>query len=199
LLRDDYQSFAELRASHAESRDFDRTLIHRVGSNFAILALHGGRLENHTDTIAERIAGADFSLYCFRSRLGPGAANLHITSHKFDDPDCIALVGRHPSAVAVHGCAEPGELVFLGGRDQTLCDALADSLQQAGICAQLGGHKYPGLHPNNICNRTACGAGVQIELTMQLRRSGAVPVFVDAVRNVLLAQRHENFGLKKSN
>lgn len=186
MLRDDYQSFAALRARHTEGNDFDRTLIHKDGSRFVILAPHGGRLENHTDIIAESIAGADFSLYCFRSKLGRGGANLHITSHNFDDPDCIELVGRHPSAVAVHGCAEPGELVFLGGRDQTLVADLADALQQACIRVQLNGHKYPGLHPNNICNRTASGAGVQIELTLPLRLSGALPELVRVVRGVLV-------------
>jgi phage replication-related protein YjqB (UPF0714/DUF867 family) len=186
LLRDDYRSFAELRARHTEGSDFDRTLIHRYGSRFVILAPHGGRLENHTDTIAESIAGADFSLYCFRSKLGRGGANLHITSHNFDDPDCIELVGRHPSAIAVHGCAEPGERVFLGGRDHSLVADLADAMQQTGIHVQLNGHKYPGLHTENICNRTASGAGVQIELTMALRLSAAVPMLVSAVRSVLL-------------
>lgn len=150
------------------------------------MAPHGGRLENHTDTIAESIAGTDFSLYCFRSKLGRDGANLHITSHNFDDPECIELVGRHHSAIAVHGCAEPGELIFLGGRDQTLIGDLADSLEQAGLRVQLGGHKYPGLRGDNICNRTASGAGVQIEMTMALRVGGAVPVFISAVRDVLV-------------
>jgi phage replication-related protein YjqB (UPF0714/DUF867 family) len=192
MLLDDYQSFAELRAKHTEGSDFDRTLIHRDGSTFAILAPHGGGLENHTDTIAESIAGTDFSLYCFRSKLGRDGANLHITSHNFDDPDCIELVGRHRSAIAVHGCAQPGELVFLGGRDQALVDTLAVSLQRDGIRVQRSGHKYPGLHPANICNRTASGAGVQLELTMPLRLSGAIPVFVSSVRKVLLTMRSAN-------
>jgi phage replication-related protein YjqB (UPF0714/DUF867 family) len=192
VLRDDYQSFDELRARHREGIDFDRTLLHREGARIAVIAPHGGRLENHTDTIAESIAGADFSLYCFRSKLGRDGANLHITSHNFNDPDCIALVGRHRSAVAVHGCAGPGELVFLGGRDQALVDDLADSLQQTGIRVQLSGHKYPGLHPDNICNRTASRAGAQIEMTMPLRTGSALPVFVHAVRAVLLARQSRN-------
>lgn len=194
MLRDDYQSFAALRARHTEGSDFDRTVLHRAGSKFAILAPHGGRLENHTDTIAEHIAGSDFSLYCFRSRLGRGGANLHITSHRFDDPDCIELVGKHPSSVAIHGCAEPGEMVFLGGRDQSLLADLAGSLQKSGLRVQLHGHKYPGLHPDNICNRTASGAGVQIELTLALRQSEAVPEVVSAVRGVLLKCAFENGG-----
>jgi phage replication-related protein YjqB (UPF0714/DUF867 family) len=76
--------------------------------------------------------------------------------------------------------------VFLGGRDHSLVADLADAMQQAGIHVQLNGHKYPGLHPENICNRTASGAGVQIELTIALRLSDAVPVLVSAVRGVLL-------------
>jgi hypothetical protein len=68
-MRDDYHSFADLLLSHHEGADFDRTLLTRQEAKVAILAPQGGRLENHTDTIAESVAGSDFSLYCFRSRL----------------------------------------------------------------------------------------------------------------------------------
>jgi phage replication-related protein YjqB (UPF0714/DUF867 family) len=188
-MRDDYHSFADLLLSHHEGADFDRTLLTRQEAKVAILAPHGGRLENHTDTIAESVAGSDFSLYCFRSRLGRGKANLHITSHNFDDPDCVSLVARHRWAVALHGCSEYGELVFIGGRDQALVDDLACSLEQVGIRAEVAGHAYPGKHPNNICNRTSSGSGAQIEMTMPFRRSGAVSLFVAAVRTVLLARQ----------
>ncbi len=188
-LRDDYHSFAELRARHREGDDFDRIVLPRQGAQVAILAPHGGRLENHTDTIAQSVAGLDFSLYCFRSRLGRGQANLHVTSHRFDDPDCIALVAKHRWAVALHGCAQPGERVFIGGRDQPLMDDLARALTQSGIRVEVGDHPYPGKHPDNICNRTASGTGAQIEMTMPFRQSGAVPVFVNAVRSVLLPRQ----------
>jgi phage replication-related protein YjqB (UPF0714/DUF867 family) len=188
-MRDVYHSYAELLSQHREGADFDRTVLAREGAKVAILAPHGGRLENFTDTIAESVAGSDFSLYCFRSKLGWGQTNLHITSHKFDDPECVALVARHPWAVALHGCSEGGDLVFIGGRDQVLIDTLASGLQHAGIQTSTAGHAYPGQHPNNICNRTASKAGAQIEMTLPFRKSGAVPVFVAAVRNVLLARQ----------
>ena len=188
-MRDAYSSYAELLSRHQEGTDFDRTVQPRHGARVAVLAPHGGRLENFTDTIAESVAGSDFSLYCFRSRLGWGQTNLHITSHKFDDPDCVALLARHQWALALHGCSQGGERVFIGGRDQALMDDLAGALQQVGIPTETGGHAYPGRHPDNICNRTASNAGAQIEMTLPFRKSGALPVFVAAVRTVLLARQ----------
>ncbi len=193
-MRDVYRCFAELALHHREGRDFDRSVLARQHAQVVVMAPHGGRLENHTDTIAERIAGSDFSLYCFRSRLGWGKTNLHITSHRFDDPDCVALVERHRWAVAVHGCSQPGELVFLGGRDEHLRDDLAQSLRQAGIRAAVADHPYPGRHPQNICNRTSSRAGVQVELTMPFRLSGAVPALVEATRAVLLSRQRTPAG-----
>jgi phage replication-related protein YjqB (UPF0714/DUF867 family) len=186
-MRDLYDSFDELRKHHREGVDFDRILLPRPLSKVIVIAPHGGRLENHSDTIAEAVAGADFSLYCFRSKLGRNTPNLHITSHRFDDPDCVAMVGAHRWAVAIHGCMSAGERVFLGGRDEKVKEQLAHALTQAGIKTEVTGHPYPGKHPNNIVNRSAPGMGVQIELSMQLRRSAAAQAFVGAVRSVLLA------------
>jgi phage replication-related protein YjqB (UPF0714/DUF867 family) len=189
--QDIYQSFDELRKHHREGVDFDRVLVTRPRSRIVVLAPHGGRLENHTDAIAEAVAHEDFSLYCFRSWLGRQGPNLHITSHRFDDPDCVAMVAAHRWAVAIHGCSAAGERVFLGGRDERLVEDLAHSLSQSGIRTEVAGHRYPGKHPNNIVNRSASGMGVQLELSMPLRRSVTARHFVSAVRTVLLA-RHAN-------
>lgn len=76
-------------------------------------------------------------------------------------------------------------------------DDLAGALQQIGIQTETTGHAYPGKHPDNICNRTASNAGAQIEMTMPFRKSGAIPLFVAAVRTVLLAR--QDAGPKKPN
>lgn len=188
-MRDVYDSFAAMTARHREGVDYDRTVRLREAARIAILAPHGGRLENHTDEIAQAVAGEEFSLYCFRSRLGWGGTNLHITSHRFDDPDCLALVGRHPWAVALHGCSAPGERLYLGGRDDELAADLADALARAGLPVQTTDHPYPGRHPDNVCNRTARGAGVQLEMTLAFRRSGAVALLVATLRERLLARQ----------
>jgi phage replication-related protein YjqB (UPF0714/DUF867 family) len=78
-MQDIYGSFDELRRHHREGVDFERVLVTRPRSRIVVLAPHGGRLENHTDAIAEAVAHEDFSLYCFRSKLGRRGPNLHIT------------------------------------------------------------------------------------------------------------------------
>ena len=72
-------------------------------------------------------------------------------------------------------------------------DDLAGALGQVGIQPEITGHAYPGKHPDNICNRTASNAGAQIEMTMPFRKSGAIPLFVAAVRTVLLARQDADF------
>jgi phage replication-related protein YjqB (UPF0714/DUF867 family) len=189
-MRDRYGSFAELLQHHREGVDFDRIVRTRPGARVVVLAPHGGRLENHTDTIAEAVAADDFSLYCFRSRLGRHTPNLHITSHRFDDPDCLSLVGAHRWAVTIHGCSVAGERAFLGGRDERLIGDLARAIADAGIRVDTTGHPYPGTHPCNIVNRSSSGMGVQVELSMPLRRGAAAQALVTAVRKALVERQN---------
>ncbi len=188
-MRMEYPSFAALAAAHREGEDYERLVVARAGANVVLLAPHGGRIEPRTDELAQAIAATDFSLYCFRSKRPKHEANLHITSHNFDDPACLSLVAKHKWAVAIHGCSATGERVFLGGRDATLVEDLASALCSAGVRPEVGGHAYPGTHPKNICNRTATSAGAQIELSMRFRKGEATASFVAAVRSVLLARQ----------
>jgi phage replication-related protein YjqB (UPF0714/DUF867 family) len=50
------------------------------------------------------------------------------------------------------------------------------------------GHRFPGRHPRNICNRGRSGEGVQLELSEQLRKSGNWSGLVGAIRAVLETQ-----------
>lgn len=185
----EFPDFAALLAAHREGEDFDRTIVLRQAARTVLLAPHGGRIEPHTAEIASEIAGDTFSLYCFRSRRRKAEANLHVTSHQFDDPKCLDLVAKHSIAVAIHGCQGTQPQVFLGGRDSTLAVELAAALRAAGIAVQSDGHAYPGTHPMNICNRTASQVGVQFELTMPFRTGPQRAGFVASVRSVLLARQ----------
>ncbi len=185
----EYPSFAALAAACHEGRDYIRRRHFQVHSHVAILAPHGGRIEPHTDQIAADIAGADFSLYAFRSLMSREVANLHITSHNFDDPACIGPLSDHPYVVTVHGCRVDGETVLLGGLDTELLADLAEAIRQAGFAVQTDGHRFPGRHPRNICNRGARSCGVQLELSSLLRRSARRMEFVEAVREVLVARQ----------
>ena len=184
----EYPNFAALAASHQEGEAFDRVVLPRERARIIMLAPHGGCIEPQTAEIATEIAGEEISLYCFRSKLRGADGNLHITSHNFNDPVCIALVSRHESAVAIHGCVGDQPEVFLGGLDAALGKELARALRLSEVVVHTAGHEFLGTNPRNICNRTASGAGVQLELTMPLRKGEQRAVFVAAVRSVLLGR-----------
>ena len=189
-MPDTYPNFAALLANHTEGQDFTRLIRSRQNATVAVLAPHGGRIEPLTDTIAEEIAAKDFSLYCFRSRVPNAKANLHITSHKFDDKKCLEIVSKHRWALAVHGCNKKGIRVLLGGRDSALVMDLAVGLNKYEINAEVTGHEYAGTDPMNICNRTSTNQGVQFELSMQFRLSKMRSTFVQVVHQVLLSRQN---------
>ena len=110
---DTYSSFTDLAAHEVRGRDYDLLVRHRNGTRVAVIAPHGGGIEPETARIAEAIAGAEFSLYCFKGLKRNGNGRLHITSHSFDEPDCLSLIAKHEWGLAIHGCADAGERVFL--------------------------------------------------------------------------------------
>lgn len=73
-----------------------------------------------------------------------------------------------------------------GGRDIALRDLIGAGLRDAGLPA-IANQQLPGMAAGNICNRTATGRGVQLELPLTLRRRLVASVellatFVAAVR-----------------
>jgi len=188
---DTYSSFADLAAHEVRGRDYDLLVRHRNGTRVVIIAPHGGGIEPETARIAKGIAGAEFSLYCFKGLKRNGNGRLHITSHSFDEPECLSLIAKHQWVLAIHGCADAGERVFLGGLDKSLIADLSTALEAVGIRAETSGHEYTGVHPLNICNRGARGAGAQFELSLPFRRDDRVLVFVETVRSVLAGRQNE--------
>lgn len=168
-MADRYGSFAELAAREKRGRDYDIVIREVSGAPATIVAPHAGLIERGTSEIAVTIAAADLSLYLFEAK-GPDAYNLHITSHRFDEPGCLALVARSAVVVTVHGCAykDGDETVWLGGRDEARRDAIGVALRAAGFKAAVD-TRNPGRHPTNICNRGLTGKGVQLEFERALR------------------------------
>ncbi len=164
-----YASFAELERHEAQDRDFRVIQIDRPESPVVILAPHGGEIEVGTSEIAALIAGTEHSLFCFEGLKSDGhSRDLHITSHRFDHPDCIALAARREVIISVHGCRGHAQ-IFVGGLDLILAERLSHRLALAGFDAVSDGHKYPGRHPFNICNRGLRNKGAQLEITSDLR------------------------------
>jgi len=199
-MRDKYKNFQELSERALEGRDFSVRLRNRPGAT-VVVAPHGGGIEPGTSESAAAIAGYDLSFYVFSGIKPAGNRELHITSTRFDEPRCVALITASPRAIAIHGEDSEHEVVFLGGRDEGILLRIHDSLVSKGFRVET--HKNPALQGRdsaNICNRTESGLGVQMELSNGLRRSFFSSLsrsgrkakterfdqFVSAVREVIL-------------
>ena len=189
-MADRYHKFADLAAAMQAEVDY-RIRHEDRGSPVVILAPHGGTIEPKTAEIAEAIAGTDLSFYAFEA-LKPGAhGDFHITSHRFDEPKALELVARSFTAVAIHGRKDDGtDAVWLGGRAAVLRDSIGAALRDAGFEATPN-ETLPGIHEQNICNRTGSGEGVQLELPRSLRHRladnrGELQKFSMAVRSAIL-------------
>jgi len=170
-MADRYVSVTEL--ARIELRDVDFCIRQRTRpSAITILAPHGGGIEPGTSEIAEAIAGAKYSFYAFEGIKTKGNHVLHVTSVRFDEPECVALVAASERAVAIHGEGSTDSFVHLGGRDDEALDRLRIALERGRFRVERDSRPgLSGLDPANICNRTLRGAGVQMELSLGLRSS----------------------------
>jgi len=183
----DFRCYDELAQCYAEGVDYAVHVMPRERSQVAVLAPHGGRIEGRTSEIARLIAGDEHGLYLFEGlrTTGDNFDCLHLASHWFDEPRALDLVARCDTVVAVHGYAARGPDVLLGGLNERLKDEVARALAAIGVSCSIDGHRFPGRHPSNICNRGRSGEGVQLELSEELREAGEWSGLAGAVRAVL--------------
>ena len=169
---DTFSHFADLDKQFTEGVDFCRTARNQGGA-ILILAPHGGGIERGTSELARSIAGDNLSLYLFEGLMPTARQSqaLHITSTKFDEPGCLTLTSTFQKALAIHGCDGREPMLYVGGRDDDLKNALIAELSVRGHPVQPGTERFAGIFSTNICNRTSSGKGVQLELSNGLRRS----------------------------
>jgi phage replication-related protein YjqB (UPF0714/DUF867 family) len=172
-MADTYPNFYLLSQHEAPGVDFRIRMV-RAGAAHAIVAPHGGGIEPGTSEVAEAIAGPTRSFYAFEGLKESGNGVLHITSTRFDEPTGITLVGQSEVVVTVHGegSAGGGEAVFLGGRHEELRLLIGSALEARGF--DVRGHSDPdlqGREPCNLCNRGRSARGVQLEMSLALRRT----------------------------
>jgi phage replication-related protein YjqB (UPF0714/DUF867 family) len=171
---DKYASFAALAAGEVAGKDYQINVLDRAHSRALIIAPHGGSIENGTSELAVLVAGTEHSLFTFDGLKPRGThRDLHITSHHFDHPQCLALAARHAVVLALHGCKGESSQIYVGGLDDDFAKLLTARLVSAGLPASATGHKYPGRNPLNICNRGALACGAQLEFTKDLREPSA--------------------------
>jgi phage replication-related protein YjqB (UPF0714/DUF867 family) len=156
-----------------------------------VLAIHGGGIEPGASEIALAVAGyhpATFAraadcrgvhdLWIFEGLLDRGNADLHVTSTNYDDPIALRLVHGARRCISLHGFsdADANGRNQIGGRDTELKSILLEELTVAGIPAHISTDPaLDGTDPANICNQTASGAGVQLEMGTTYRTSLFAP------------------------
>jgi phage replication-related protein YjqB (UPF0714/DUF867 family) len=75
--------------------------------------------------------------------------------------------------------------IFVGGLDLDLSGRLSIALAAEGYAVVSEGHRYPGRHPFNICNRGLRKKGAQLEITYDLRAPEQHPIIARAVRSAI--------------
>lgn len=170
LSQDKYPHFQALSQSEKLNKDYRITLVDR-NSPISILAIHGGGIEPGTSELTQAI-GSDYNQYLFEGIKTEGDNfDLHITSHKFDEPQGLALATRSRLCLSIHGYAKPGKKSFcLGGRNQKFALIIQSELLKLGseFEVEFPCKAYPGMHKNNIVNLCQ-EAGVQVEMSQELR------------------------------
>lgn len=195
-----YASYMEIQGAEREGADY-RVRFRSGSSGIAVMAPHGGEIEPGTTEIAEAVAGRDHAFYSFEGLKADSNLDLHIASTLFDEPKGLGTAAEAITVITVHGCREMDPVVLVGGLDTQLREVVTSRLQDAGFAARED-PRLPGRSPLNLCNRSRKGCGVQLEVSLGLRRalfagltksSRAAPLprfqcFVAALRNAISAR-----------
>ena len=182
-MNDRFDSFSSL-AHEAPSDSWRRVHRETPSADTLILAPHGGDIEVGTSELAVSVAGDEHNLYCFEGLNTRCFSDLHVTSHRFDDPIALELAARAAIVVALHGC-KGHRSIYVGGRDAELIALLTTRLVEAGFPARSDNHPFPAIHPDNICNRGKRGIGAQLELTRDLRGAETRSAIAQAIRSAI--------------
>lgn len=164
-----YTSFSKLRKREVIGVDY-RVRVRYGFSGLVIMSIHGGGIEPGTTEIAEEAAGDLHTFYTFSGTKKEGNARLHMSSKAFDEPLGLEIAKHAATVVTIHGCRDEREIVYLGGRHEQLKTPIREALEGSGY---LTGDdlRFPGMNPKNICNRNKSRMGVQLEISMPLRRT----------------------------
>jgi len=192
MHEDKYKSYNELSQNEVEGKDFEIVCPPIAGNSVAILAPHGGKIEFFTAELAKYIAGNEHNYYAFKGLKKNGNRDLHITSHRFDEPRALKLIADCEKVITIHGLSGNEESLQVGGRDDELRKRIYTALINAGFNSEVVTQgKYSGMCRENICNRGVTKTGVQLEIKAGLRKilkkdDTKCKNFVAAIRSALL-------------
>ncbi len=174
------KSFKDIQKNYKQGEEYEINKSFKKGAPL-IIAIHGGRIEEGTSELLHAVAQDNFSYYEFKAKAAPDynpqilqSGYLHLTSHRFDDPDLIQLANKSNYCLSLHGYpATKAKADFcVGGGNKKLRVKLVSSLTKSfpdlKTC-ELCCPPYRGLHKNNVVNLCK-QKGIQIEMSPRLRR-----------------------------
>jgi phage replication-related protein YjqB (UPF0714/DUF867 family) len=165
-----YNSYSELTNYHKIDEDFRIDRKWRR-SPIVVCAIHGGLIEEGTTELAEALSSElDASYYSFIGTMSKNNYQLHIDSTRYDEQSCISLVRESIITISIHGCDGTDRFTYVGGRDIATKHNIIDSIVKNGFESRTPMTGLAALSSDNICNRNRRGKGVQLELSLALRR-----------------------------
>ncbi|SIM69766.1 poly-gamma-glutamate hydrolase family protein [Micromonospora cremea] len=168
-----YDNYAQLAAGEEEGVTYTRTALYRPTTSWASIAIHGGGIEAGSGELALAVGDGLMDTYVFAGIKASHNSDLHITSSRFDEPQCLAMVGAADRCISFHGYAGTADQAetALGGLDADLQQSISAALIDKGFRVISASSEVAGTYPGNICNKDRRGAGVQLELSHALRKS----------------------------
>jgi phage replication-related protein YjqB (UPF0714/DUF867 family) len=175
---DKYKNYKQLRQNEQEGKDY-KIHVREKPSGIAVIVPHGGGIEPGTMELADKTADNLYAFYCFEGIKKTRNSDLHITSENFDEPQGVSIVKRSNKVLALHGCKDDEDIVYLGGVDNDLKEKIKKALYRAGFTSKKSPRPaLQGKSQRNICNRCLSGGGVQLEISKGLRKK----MFVNLTR-----------------
>ena len=166
-MPDIYTSLEEL-VRREPATDY-RVVVRDRRSRVTVVAPHGGRIEPGTSQLAESVAGESWNLFAFEGLKPRGNSVLHVTSTRFSHPELELLLARSTVGVSVHGMAEPGLLIEVGGLNARLVKLVSRELSLERFDVYDAPPSRSAQSPQNFINRVA-GGGIQLEVSQELRK-----------------------------
>ena len=186
---DKYSSMSALLAALPARGNYGIHADRARRSRIKIFAPHGGCIEPCTEPIALAIAGERYDCFVFSGRRASGCfAVLHVTSTRYDEPQCLSMAEEAELALAIHGCEGGEAALYVGGGNEALAADLLAHLSAEGFPAKQAPADMAGGDVRNFVNRARLN-GIQLELSAGFRKS-LYPSFPKTLqRDALLLSR----------
>jgi len=169
--QDYYKSMTELYKDTIEGIDWKKDT-RNVGKSVLIVAPHGGNIEQGTSELTKLVANnGDFDYFSFEAIRPSNNTQLHVTSTNYDDATLHEMIQDRTATISIHGAQGEEQLVYLGGYQSPLRDAIQSQLELKGFVVKIPPEYLGGLSNANFINKVEESTGVQLELTTALRKA----------------------------